>query len=121
MEIKRDGLGIVAAKFPAGVPQVLTLASRIATQNFSADLSEFGRAPKANRAELKRRKAASIAWIRRNSSMRLLRGRFRLGKPDRRWIVNYPNAEFGRCLCTKLDGCDAIGCTIKFEFDRSES
>ena len=52
VENKHDGLGIVAAKFPAGVPPVLTLTSRIATRNFSADLSEPGRAPKANHAEL---------------------------------------------------------------------
>jgi transglutaminase-like putative cysteine protease len=52
VESKRDGLGIVAAKFPAGVPQVLTLTSRIATKNFSADLSEPRRAPNADRAEL---------------------------------------------------------------------
>jgi transglutaminase-like putative cysteine protease len=52
VESNHDGLGIVAAKFPAGVPPVLTLTSRVATTDFSANLSEPGRASMANRAEL---------------------------------------------------------------------
>jgi transglutaminase-like putative cysteine protease len=53
VESNHDGLGIVAAKFPAGVPPVLTLTSRVATRDFSANLSEPSRAPNASRAELK--------------------------------------------------------------------
>lgn len=52
VESKHDGLGIVSAKFPAGVPQVLTLTSQIATKNVSANLSEPRRTQQANRAEL---------------------------------------------------------------------
>jgi transglutaminase-like putative cysteine protease len=52
MDNKADYLGIVAAEFPAGVKPVLTLTSRVSTQNYAADLS----APnpqKADAAELK--------------------------------------------------------------------
>jgi len=52
VEGRTDGLGIVAAEFPAGVKPVLTLTSRIATKNRAVDLSSPGKAPKANRAEL---------------------------------------------------------------------
>jgi transglutaminase-like putative cysteine protease len=52
VEIKADALGIVAAKFPAGVKPILTLTSRVATKNHSVDLSAAGKAPKAGRAEL---------------------------------------------------------------------
>jgi len=52
VEGKADGLGIVAAEFPAGVKPVLTLTSRVATKNCAADLSAPGKARKANRAEL---------------------------------------------------------------------
>jgi transglutaminase-like putative cysteine protease len=47
-----DGLGIIAAEFPAGVKPVLTLTSRVATKNFVVDLSTPGRSPKEDRAEL---------------------------------------------------------------------
>ena len=49
---RRDGLGIIAAEFPAGVKPVLTLTSRVATRNYVVDLSSPGTAPKADRAEL---------------------------------------------------------------------
>ena len=52
VERKADALGIVAAKFPAGVKPVLTLTSKIATRNNAVDLSAPGKAPKADRAEL---------------------------------------------------------------------
>jgi transglutaminase-like putative cysteine protease len=52
VEGKADGLGIVAAQFPAGVKPVLTLTSRVATKNCAVDLSASGKAPKADRAEL---------------------------------------------------------------------
>ncbi|MBZ5569288.1 MAG: transglutaminase-like domain-containing protein [Acidobacteriia bacterium] len=52
VESKSDGLGLVAASFPAGVPPVLTVTSRIATQNYAVDLSKPDRGPKANKAEL---------------------------------------------------------------------
>jgi len=47
-----DGLGIIAAEFPAGVKPVLTLTSRVATKNYTVDLSTAGGVPKAERAEL---------------------------------------------------------------------
>lgn len=50
---KVDALGIVAAKFPEGVKPILTLTSRITTRNHAVDLSVPGRAPKADKAELK--------------------------------------------------------------------
>jgi transglutaminase-like putative cysteine protease len=52
VEGKADGLGIVAAQFPAGVKPVLTLTSRVATKNCAVDLSASGKAPKADCAEL---------------------------------------------------------------------
>ncbi len=52
VERKADALGIVVAKFPAGVKPVLTLTSRIETKDNAVDLSSSGRAPKADRAEL---------------------------------------------------------------------
>ena len=48
---KADALGIVAATFPAGVPPVLTLTSRIQTKNYAVALSAPER-PKADHAEL---------------------------------------------------------------------
>jgi transglutaminase-like putative cysteine protease len=53
VEGRADGLGIVAAQFPTGVDPVLTLTSRVATRNYSVNLSAPGRgAGRANRAEL---------------------------------------------------------------------
>jgi transglutaminase-like putative cysteine protease len=53
VEAKADGLGIIAAEFPAGVKPVLTLTSRVATRNYTVDLSRpASMAPKADRAEL---------------------------------------------------------------------
>jgi transglutaminase-like putative cysteine protease len=52
VENKTDALGIVAAKYPAGVKPVLTLTSRVSTKNYAVDLSTPGKAPKADRAEL---------------------------------------------------------------------
>jgi transglutaminase-like putative cysteine protease len=52
-EAKADGLGILAAEFPAGVKPVLTLTSRVATKNYTVDLSRPGvAASKLDRAEL---------------------------------------------------------------------
>jgi transglutaminase-like putative cysteine protease len=51
-ESKPDALGIVAADFPAGVPAVLTLTSRISTKNCATDFSASGKPPKATREEL---------------------------------------------------------------------
>jgi transglutaminase-like putative cysteine protease len=47
-----DSLGIIAAEFPNGVTPALTLTSRIATKDYSVDVSSRGNAPKENRAEL---------------------------------------------------------------------
>jgi len=48
----KDALGIVTAKFPAGVKPVLMLTSRIQTRNVAVDLSAPGAASKPDRAEL---------------------------------------------------------------------
>ena len=52
VEGRADGLGIIAAEFPARVKPVLTLTSQVATRNYAVDLSVPGKAPKADRAEL---------------------------------------------------------------------
>jgi transglutaminase-like putative cysteine protease len=52
VERKADALGIVSAKYPAGVKPILVLTSRIATRNNAVDLSAPGKAPKPDRAEL---------------------------------------------------------------------
>jgi transglutaminase-like putative cysteine protease len=52
VEGRADGLGIIAAEFPAGVKPALTLTSRAATRNYAVDLSAPGRALKEDRAEL---------------------------------------------------------------------
>jgi transglutaminase-like putative cysteine protease len=52
IEKKADAMGIVAAKFPAGVKPAISLTSRIATKDCTIDLSAPGNAPKAGRAEL---------------------------------------------------------------------
>ena len=53
VEKKADALGVVVARFPAGVKPVLTLTSRVATKNHAVDLSAPGKSPKADSAELK--------------------------------------------------------------------
>jgi transglutaminase-like putative cysteine protease len=52
VEGRADGLGIIAAEFPAGVKPVLTVTSRVTTKNYTVDLTAPGKAPKADRAEL---------------------------------------------------------------------
>jgi transglutaminase-like putative cysteine protease len=53
VESRADGLGIIAAEFPAGVTPVLTLTSRVATRNYAVDLTTPGRgAESGNRALL---------------------------------------------------------------------
>ena len=52
VESEADALGIIAAKFPAGVRPVLTVTIRIATNNYAVDLSTPSRPPKTDRAEL---------------------------------------------------------------------
>ena len=47
-----DSLGIIAAEFPAGVKPLLTVTSRVATQNLAVDTSAPGKPPNADRAEL---------------------------------------------------------------------
>ncbi len=49
---KGDALGIVTAKFPEGVPPVVTLTCRVSTKGYAVDLSKPGKAPKVDRAEL---------------------------------------------------------------------
>lgn len=52
VESKTDGLGIIAAEFPAGVKPVLTVTSRVSTKDCAVDLSKRSPAPKESRAEL---------------------------------------------------------------------
>lgn len=47
-----DALGVVAAEFPAGTKPVVILTSKIATKNYTVDLSRPARGEKVNRAEL---------------------------------------------------------------------
>jgi transglutaminase-like putative cysteine protease len=53
VESSADGLGIVAAEFPARVKPVVSLTSRIATRDYAVDPSTPGKAPKADSAELR--------------------------------------------------------------------
>jgi transglutaminase-like putative cysteine protease len=53
VEGKYDGLGIIAAEFPAGVKPLLTLTSRIATRDYAVDLSASKREPKADSPQLR--------------------------------------------------------------------
>ena len=52
IERRQDALGIVFAKFPAGVKPAVTLTSRIQTKDFAVDLSSPGKAPKPKAGEL---------------------------------------------------------------------
>jgi transglutaminase-like putative cysteine protease len=52
VESKTDGLGIIAAEFPAGVKPLLTVTSRISTKNCAIDLSARVQTPKESRAVL---------------------------------------------------------------------
>jgi transglutaminase-like putative cysteine protease len=49
---KADSLGIVAARFPSGVPPVLTLVSRVATRDYKVDFSARRHPHRAHAAEL---------------------------------------------------------------------
>ena len=49
---RTDGLGIVTAEFPAGIKPVLTVTSRVATRNWTVDLTTQTTVPKKDRAEL---------------------------------------------------------------------
>ena len=51
IEREPDSLGIVAATFPAGVKPVLTLVSRVATKNYTVDLSAPSHPPKMSPAD----------------------------------------------------------------------
>jgi transglutaminase-like putative cysteine protease len=53
VENTADAMGMVAAQFPAGVKPVLTLTSRIATKDYSVDLSKPVEVPKTDSAELR--------------------------------------------------------------------
>jgi transglutaminase-like putative cysteine protease len=46
LESTTDGLGIIAAEFPAGVKPLLTVTSRIATRNVAVNLAAPGNVPK---------------------------------------------------------------------------
>jgi len=47
-----DALGIIAAEFPAGAKPVVALTSKIATKNYTVDLSKPSKPAKVNRSEL---------------------------------------------------------------------
>ena len=51
-ETKPDGMGIIAAEFPAGVTPVLNVTSRVATRDYAVDLSAHGKPQKENKATL---------------------------------------------------------------------
>ena len=50
---RTEALGMIVAEFPPGVKPVLTVTSRVATRDWTVDLSVPGRAPKADPTELK--------------------------------------------------------------------
>ena len=52
--VEYDGFGIVAAKFPEGVPPVLTLTCRASTRNYSVDVAAPSRPAKVDRDELQK-------------------------------------------------------------------
>jgi hypothetical protein len=52
VENKSDSIGIVVAEFSGGTKPVLTLTSRISIRDYAVNLSQPGRAPKPDRAEL---------------------------------------------------------------------
>jgi len=49
IERAADSLGIIAAEFPAGVPPIVTVTSRIATRNYAVDLSAVPPLPDGER------------------------------------------------------------------------
>ena len=49
---KEDGLGIIAAEFPAGATPILRVTSRIATRDYAVQLPQIGRVSNENFAEL---------------------------------------------------------------------
>jgi len=51
-ENRQDGLGIVAASYPAGAKPVLTLTSHVSLRNYAVDLSGKAHTEKASRAGL---------------------------------------------------------------------
>jgi transglutaminase-like putative cysteine protease len=52
VEHKADGLEIIFASFPEGVSPVLTVTSRVATRDYTVDLSKLEPGSRPNRAEL---------------------------------------------------------------------
>jgi transglutaminase-like putative cysteine protease len=52
VENKTDALGMIVATFPAGVRPVMELKTRVATRDYTVDLSAPGHAPNYDRAEL---------------------------------------------------------------------
>jgi transglutaminase-like putative cysteine protease len=49
---KADGLGIIAAEFPAGMQPGLTITSTVMTRNWAVDLQGRRQTPESNRSEL---------------------------------------------------------------------
>ena len=54
VEVKDGDYGIVSATFPAGVPPILTLTSRVMTKDAGVDVTAPGRSPKAPASELQK-------------------------------------------------------------------
>jgi transglutaminase-like putative cysteine protease len=52
VESAADGMGVIAAEFPAGVKPVLTVTSRVATRDWAVDLRAPGAGKRASTAEL---------------------------------------------------------------------
>jgi transglutaminase-like putative cysteine protease len=52
VESKADYLGIVAAEFPAGVPPILSVTSRVSTKDCAVNLAARGKATKDNPSDL---------------------------------------------------------------------
>jgi transglutaminase-like putative cysteine protease len=52
VQSKADGLGFVVAEFPAGTSPVLTLTTRVTTNDYAVDISRPGNTSKVSRTEL---------------------------------------------------------------------
>src|ERR1700722_14919839 len=52
VDSQEDGLGIIAAEFPAGVRPVLAATSRVVTRDYAVELSHIGSTSKEHHSEL---------------------------------------------------------------------
>ncbi len=92
---KADSLGIVAARFPSGVPPVLTLISRVATRDYNVDFSSRRRPHRTQAAELEYFRRSTVLLptdgIVKAKAMEITRGAgndFEKARAIYEWIVD---------------------------------